>query len=814
LESYQKVNEQQPHHQIQNQGPVQGQIGVNYGPVTMHFDGSSTIPVPPKQVWNIPYLRNDYFTGREEILEQLHTRFKANNATALSQRTALSGLGGIGKTQIAVQYAYQHSDEYQAVLWARAESHEALTSSFVEIAGHLDLPQKDEKDQTIIVQAVKRWLQDNSGWLLILDNADEPKVVREFLPTKCDGHMLLTTRAQALGGLAQRIEVDTFTPELGALFLLRRAALIAADGALDDALQSDREVALQISEELGGLPLALDQAGAYIEETQCCLSDYLSLYRTRRAEVLKERGGLFDDHPDSVATTWALSFDRVNEQSAVAADLLRLCAFLAPDAIPEEIITAGAENLGPVLQAVANDPLALNKAIAALGAYSLIRRDSAEKTLSIHRLVQAVLRDAISAEETKVWVERTVLTVSEACPAVEFAMWPQWERFLPHALVCADLAEREHVNSREVGYLLYRMASYLHARGRYEERVEELYQLTLVIWEQQLGPEDLLVACVLNDLANLYQERGNEYEAEKCYKHALNICEWQLKYHSDSKYTLLNKAISHNNLAILYFEREENDKEAMSHYHETLIICEQQLEPEEILVAYVQHNLANLHREMREYDKAEGLYLEASQILSKQSRERRYEVAHQHYGLAELCRAQGNYQQAKERYEEALKIWQEQLGPEHPLVAHPLNGLAELYRAQGNYQQAEECYKGALTIWQKQLGSEHPQEASSLNGLAEIYQAQKIYEQAEECYREALSILKRHLTLRHPFTQMMLNNYVSLLWTIGRNNEAKELEEHSQPRFSEGGNSRHEGCSPTLRCVVSTPLRGSSRIPS
>ena len=118
------------------------------------------------------------------------------------------------------------------------------------------------------MQAVKRWLQDNNGWLLILDNADEPAIVREFLPTKCDGHILLTTRAQALGGLALRIEVDTFTPELGALFLLRRATIIGADGTLDDALQGDREVAMQISEELGGLPLALDQAGAYIEETR------------------------------------------------------------------------------------------------------------------------------------------------------------------------------------------------------------------------------------------------------------------------------------------------------------------------------------------------------------------------------------------------------------------------------------------------------------------------------------------------------------------------------------------------------------------
>jgi hypothetical protein len=243
---------------INNEGPVQGQNVAGIQNITQIFNDTqdkATSSTKPQRIWNIPYLRNAYFTGRQEILAELHARFKANNATALSQRHAMNGLGGIGKTQTAVEYAYRYHQDYQAVLWAHAESHETLTSSFVEIATLLDLPQKNEQDQTIIVQAVKRWLQGNDGWLLILDNADEPAVVRDFLPTKFDGHMLLTTRAQALGGLAQRIEVDIFTPELGALFLLRRAMLIAADGSLELATSQDRKVAMQISEELGGLPL-------------------------------------------------------------------------------------------------------------------------------------------------------------------------------------------------------------------------------------------------------------------------------------------------------------------------------------------------------------------------------------------------------------------------------------------------------------------------------------------------------------------------------------------------------------------------------
>ncbi len=332
--------------------------------------------------------------------------------------------------------------------------------------------------------------------MLILDNADEPAVVREFLPTKCDGHILLTTRAQALGGLAQRIEVDTFTPELGALFLLRRAMLIGVSGAIGDAVQGDRDIALQISEELGGLPLALDQAGAYIEETPCSLSDYLSL---RRAEMLKERGGLMGDHPDSVATTWSLSFQRVEEKNAAAADLLRLCAFLAPDAIPEEIITTGAEHLGPLLQASANDPIALNKAIAALGTYSLIRRDPAEKTLSIHRLVQAVLQDALSEQGRRLWTERVVLAVNGAFPDVDLNKpdtWPSASRLLPQALTVTQLIEQYQMKSLEAGRLLRETAVYLQAHARYP-KAEQFYRHALRIFEHQAEPDHSQIISIL-----------------------------------------------------------------------------------------------------------------------------------------------------------------------------------------------------------------------------------------------------------------------------------------------------------------------------
>src|SRR6266446_4022795 len=290
-------------------------------------------PLPP--LWNVPLSRNPFFTGQEDVLSQLASLLQSEQKTALTQPQAITGLGGIGKTQLALEYAYRHRQDYHAVLWGRADTREALIATFVSIAHLLGLPQQDEKDQMVTVEAVKSWLAGRSKWLLILDNADELAIVKEFIPPAFQGHLLLTTRAQVLGELARKFEVEVMRPEIGALLLLRRARLIARDASLEQASPADVTVAKELSEEMGGLPLALDQAGAYIEEVSCSPWDYQQLYQIRRMELLKERGGVAPDYPESVATTWSLAFQKVEQSNPAASDLLRLCAFLHPDAIPE-----------------------------------------------------------------------------------------------------------------------------------------------------------------------------------------------------------------------------------------------------------------------------------------------------------------------------------------------------------------------------------------------------------------------------------------------------------------------------------------------
>ncbi|HEV2654814.1 MAG TPA: helix-turn-helix domain-containing protein, partial [Ktedonobacteraceae bacterium] len=399
-------------------------------------------------LWNVPHLRNLYFTDRERVLHYLHDNLTLRENSTLSSTCAvtcaISGLGGVGKTQTAVEYAYRYGSEYKAVFWARASSHKSLISDFAALAQPLKLLEQEEADQDRVVTAVKRWLQTNSRWLLILDNADDLEMVCDFLPALGDGRTLLTTRSQATGPNIKGIELVKMEAEEGVLLLLRRAKLIAEDAPLDEAPEEGRKEAEAICALVDGLPLALDQAAAYVEENRCSLGDYRKLFQTRSAQLLKRRGSFSKrDYPDTVATTWSLSFEQVEAADPIAANLLRVCAFLHSDCIPEEMIVAGAAEPGALLQPIVDDPLRLDDAIGELRKYSLIRRHPETKTLTIHQLVQMVLKDAMDEETQREWARCVVSLVNRAFPANEkVEMWPQCQSYLPHARICAELIEQ------------------------------------------------------------------------------------------------------------------------------------------------------------------------------------------------------------------------------------------------------------------------------------------------------------------------------------------------------------------------------------
>jgi tetratricopeptide (TPR) repeat protein len=590
-------------------------------------------------VWNIPYPRNPYFTGREEVLRRLAASLRAGETVGISQPQAVSGLGGVGKTQIALEYAYRYYQDYDVVLWTRADTQEALISGFVVFATLLQLPVQEERDQLKIVQAVKHWLTSHTHWLLLLDNADDLTLVRDFLPPAGTGHTLLTTRAASMGRLAHALEVDALDNEPGALLLLRRAGRLAPDAPLEQADGSERTIALSITQELGGLPLALDQAGAYIEETHCSLADYLQLYRSQRTDLLKERGGMVLDHPEPVATTWSLSFTQVQARSAAAADLLRVCAFLHPDAIPEEIITEGTTKLGPNLQAIMQNPLALNQAIGVLLSYSLLKRQAEEHLLSMHRLVQAVLKDGMDAPTYRQWAERVVQAVNQALPEMEYRTYVRYERCLPHLQECAKLIDQEHLSLNAARHLLLQAGSYLKEHARYAE-AEAFYQHSLHIREQALGPNHSDLAYPLYNLAVLYEEQGKYTEAEPLYQRALHL--W-----------------------------------------------EQAMGPDDQM-AYPLNGLANLYYEQGKYAEAEPLYQRALHIREQALGTDHPQVAYPLYNLANLYYNQGKYAEAEPLYQRALRIWEQKLGTDHPLTRTVVQNYAILLREMGRETEASE----------------------------------------------------------------------------------------------------------------------------
>lgn len=680
----------------------------------------------------MPFARNPFFTGREEELTRLHEQLQQSNSAAIGQTQTIGGLGGVGKSQLALEHAYRHRQEYLAVLWINAATPETINASYSELVHLLGLP---EKDAEIVIQAVRAWLNNHERWLFILDNLDDPGILflpneqghprhpSPFLPMTHTGHLLITTRAADLTtlglGIAHASTLEVFSIEQGAQLLLSRA------NRLVHASESERAIAYHLVEELGGLALALDQAGAHLAETGLSLPDYLTLFQQRSHDLLKQHRG--QDYPHAVATAWDLSFQRVQQRSPASTDLLRFCAFLAPDAIPEELFEKGASYLGRALAPVAADPLRFNDAIAALLSHSLLTRDPEARTLSIHRLVQSILRARLTPRQCIQWMKRVILTLDTAFPDSDFALWPVFERLLPHALLCVTWIEQTSLETPDAAHLLNQTGSYLYDRARYAE-AEPLLQRALTIREQQSGADHPDTATSLNNLAVLYASQGKHEQARPLLQRALAIREQQLGFDHPST------ANSLNSLAELH-AWQGRYTEAEPLYQRALAICEQHLGPAHPDTAASLNNLALLYARQGKDRLAEPLYQRALAICEQHLGPDHPNTANSLNNLAKLYARQGKHREAELSYQRALAICEQHPGPAHPDTATSLNNLAGFYAKQGKDEPAEQLYLRALAVREQQLGPIHPNTATSLNNLPKLYVRQEKYAEAEPLYQ-------------------------------------------------------------------------------
>lgn len=725
------------------------QLGLSEAEMRQFLEASLTAISP---YWSVPYQRNAFFTGREALLDMLHQLLHTDHAVALTQSYALHGLGGIGKTQIALEYAYRYALNYSAVFWIEAETIESIQASMGRIAAYLRLPERGDTDQQRIMAAVQHWLSTNGTWLLIWDNVEDPELLQRFLPPARQGAILITTRRPALGTLAQSIELPTMTPEEGSVFVLRRAKFLQenSSGAQRSYVSAREEEAQELVRVMGGLPLALDQAGAYIEETGCSIADYLHHYTHQRAQLLGRRGTSGRDHPHAVTTTFSLAYAHIKQHNPLAADLLSLCAFLYAEGIPEELFVADPSSAGPALAA---NRYRLDQVIATLRTFSLVQRRPETRTLSLHRLVQAVLQEEMNKHERAAWQQRVIHLLNVAFPKVSShtgtELWEPCERLLPHVMICAE-AFLDGCQNQEFTELLLKAADYLHERSGYEQ-AQSLYQQALQIREQVLGPEHPKVASLQSQLAHLHRVLGNYAQAERLFQNAHRVLEQALgPEYPEVAYPL-------EGLAMVYYEQGQYEL-AEPLQQRVVQIWEQARGPEHPEVAQALNRLGNVYYEQGRYGLAEVVYQRAIRIREQIGEPEYFRLASPLSNLGNLYREQGQYELAESFCQRAARLAEKTLGPDHPDVAFMLGNLADLYREWGNSLQAKPLYQRALSIFERSLGPEHHAIAHPLHGLALLCQ-----EQAEPLFQRALQIREQRLGRDHPETVKVRADYTRLL---------------------------------------------------
>jgi len=654
----------------------------------------ATPPEDSSVIWNVPYRRNPFFTGRTQALTLLHDAFCSGKMAIKTQ--AVSGLGGIGKTQIAIEFVYRYHSEYKFIFWLRGDTREKMLSDIAALTPMLNL-----NEQRHLIEAVRAWLRKNTKWLLIIDNIEDLRLIQTLLPSTGRGHILLTTRTQTTGNIAQCIDLGKMALEESTLFLLRRTKIVAQDATLQDVSTADRQKAQAIAEVLDGLPLALDQAGAYIEETGCNLSNYLCRYQTVRMKLLDMRGSFDFDHPASVTATFSSSFEKIGKISPAAVELLRCSAFLHPEAIPEELIIKGNAELGPALQPLATDPILLDEVLGLLRKFSLVHRNSDTNTLSVHRLVQAVLQESMNEETQRLWVERIVRAINQTLPnASDYFMWKRCQQYMPHVQHCVALIEKWKIVSREAARLLEQAAIYLQVQAQFTQ--------ASALFERA------------SNIRTLVAEAGPAATAT-----SLMYYFWH--YYYQGQYTLAEPPL-----------------------WKALGLLQKIVDTDQQSLAVCLGAVAHLSYQQGKYSRAEEYFLQALTIYEKHVGLQHPSVVCIFSGLGNVALVLANYDRAEKFFCDALNIWQQMPGPQHPLMCTSLNGLAQLSIARAQYAQAELYLQHERTHLQQTLQPVHPALASNLNDWARLYIAQGKSNQAEPFLRESQTILGQADSLEHP----------------------------------------------------------------
>ena len=724
--------------------PVQHRLGSS--PDLGDTEPGATKKLPP---------RNPSFTGRDQLLRDLRTALISGGPAALTQ--AISGLGGVGKTQLAAEYAHRYAGQYEVVWWVRAEEPAMIAEEYAQLAAALKLPEKGEADQRLAVEAVRSWLSRHDRWLLVFDNVNEPKTLTPFLPHPRTGHILITSRNPSWRGVATPLPVPTLERDESVKLLLDRTH------------QSDKPAAERLAEALGDLPLALVQAAATIEETHSTIATYYSVFGDHQRELLLR--GVPTDYPAPVATTWGLALQEAQRASPIAVDLLSVCAFLAPDDIPREGLADAAEHghLPESLSGALSDPFLLDEAVAVLRRYSFI--EVHEGALTVHRLVQAVVRDRLSPEDRRIWVEAAVRLVDHEFPesSADVETWPTCARWLPHALAAAGHAESLGVAREVRARLLARFAVYLQGRAAFAEAKGYLEQ-ALALEEAEHGKADPRVAAVLRSLGSVLHDLGDLGGARSCFERALAI-DVAIYGHDHP-----DVARDVNDLGSLLMDLGDLTA-ARKHLERALSIDEANYGPDDPSVAIRLNNLGALLRDLGDFASARAYLERALHIDIRAYGPDHPTVAIGRTNLGRLLHDLGDLAGAREQFEEALTIDEHTYGCYHPRFALALNNRGRLLRDFGDLAGARADFERALAIVKAVHGPDHPDIARDMNNLGSVLRDLGELEGARGCFERVIKMAEATYGPEHPAVAIGCNNLGSVLQSLSDFERARvELE--------------------------------------
>ena len=723
----------------------------------------------PARLVGVP-ARNPLFTGRDGAIDAL------DQALARARRAAVCGLPGLGKTETAIEFAHRRRFSYRWVCWLRADSEEQIVRGFCALAAAFGLPESHGTDQPAAAKAALAALAGCGNCLLVLDAAEDLQLIRPWIPAGERVHVLLTTRTTAVGGLAEPIELESLTEQEGLDFLLRRARLPDPADAL---AATSAEAARQVVRATEGVPLALDQAGAYLEETGCSVEEYASLWGEHSLSLMAERGQGSLREGESLMHSWSLSLEQLGKAQPAAVDLLRLFAYFHCDGLPEAPLVKGAASVGPVLAAVMGDPIKRNALLREALRFAFVRRDAKTRRLHMHRLVQQFLRGSESPEAQSETCARALSLINSVFPEARFVSWPECDvlsshavSVLDHARVLGTGAPAEARLSAELAYYFCQRARYGEAEPRVaralelrrREAADDVLARTLMIDAQihicrsrlaearqrldeaasLLGRQAPGVALVrvLDMLASVELASDDTAAAETRLLHALTVAE------AAGARSSAEAAQCLNDLGAVRFRRGDYTN-ARTAFEEAATLRRATLPPEHPGIAQSLNNLAAVCVRLGERTAARASYAQALALREASLGADHPDVAETLLNLGLLELKDKELAAARAALTRAIGIQRACRGRLHLAFAKAQACLGDVALAEGQLDEAQRLYEDAHAIRVQLLGREHADSAMTVVGLADVALARGDKESAAARLGEALPVLRRQLGAGH-----------------------------------------------------------------